>query len=1686
MGNVFKKLFTLVLSILFVITGTISTTVYAEEDSSIEKDKISVSVTTIYYSYDNVHWTVLDEGSTIKNGTLLRFEGKYELSNIRNESATADKEFSFPLTPENVSIPDSTAKVTIANSNGSTFEIKEEKINFVITEEYVKTHGDISGGFSILGAVKIDDTKTSDKENVDIKIDGKTVTIVYDKNIAESSLDTNKEAVGNVYKGDDGNFYQDFKITMKSNNGDNTVSSLTDTMGSNLSLSGEITVRNDSTNTDLGTYSDFDLINSLVVPSNNTVSLTYTAKINTTSSNILGDVLSVENGYGNSFKATYKTNKDNEKETEDKTAVVKRQDPSFSKTGVKDGDSIVWTITINLGSYKDLSDKTFDQLITDLNDSLGEGMSSTSTLSKSDFVETSTGVYTATYTTKITADYSTGYTFKNTANFEFDGVNKEVKGEVVVGPTENMIEKTFVSYANKEFTWNIAVNFKSNMTEVVLTDSPNYMAPSIKYVAIGDDVIIEDGAVTTVGETIIDKSKWTTNQYTGVLAFKNDYVSANADTTKKITVKTVLASNETLSNNSEPIENTATLKYKVNGVDGSDSSTATYKYNTKVSKSASIDNNSDAIIYTVKVQLTAADDIVAGNTVTVKDTVDQAFKIDEKSISASYALGYSSYIGNVNAPKVTYDSATKTFSYTMAEDFVNVIKANPNNKYELVITYNAKPTDETDLYKDNQKQTIIVTNTAEGFINGNSVGVSSTETTYTAKDVLQKVGTYKNGNTTNTYGTFTVTINPNGAKLNNGNSLKAIDKMNKNLVYDLTTIKVVNTSTNKELTSKEYKVVFDDEENSLTFTLPDATPLQITYQATIVLPSGTKLNAQNAGNDFTLYGNSENAIEQKSYNLSEQYIPSVYIDGRHVELTILKYDSQDNSIMLKNATFKIYIASYNKNTKSWNISDTESTFNGKNVFTTDAQGKTIVSELLPDHVYAIKEVVAPDGYAFAQDVFVVFKGNSFDDLQLPDDGSVKVYNSQFATLNFADDELTAKGKLTLNKTFVNHEVSESDLQNITFTITGPDSYENTLTLNDLKNEDGTYSKTIEDLTVGEYTVVETISNSNNVVTKTYKVNDVESESGTVIVTSKKDGNIEITNTYSEAPTTTGNLTFTKTITGPVTEEDLRDISFTVTGPNNYSTTVSLSAMKQNDGSYSYTLSDLAIGEYTVTENNAAITGYNNTVSYKVNGTETQKITVSENSTSTMNITNAYTSKGALTLTKTFSGHTVNDEDLEKITFSITGPNEYSKTVKLNEFTLSEGTYTYSLDSLTYGTYTVTETNTNVSSNENVTVTYAVNGTASTSHEVSISKDNTSGTVAITNSYANKVGNLTFTKTIEGPVTEDDLKDISFTVTGPNNYNTTVSLSAMKQNDGSYSYTLSDLAIGEYTVTENNAAITGYNNTVSYKVNGTETQKITVSENSTSTMNITNAYTSKGALTLTKTFSGHTVNDEDLEKITFSITGPNEYSKTVKLNEFTLSEGTYTYSLDSLTYGTYTVTETNTNVSSNENVTVTYVVNGTTSTSHEVSISKDNTSGTVAVTNSYEKKLGSLTFTKIIDGLTTQEDLSDVSFTVTGPNNYSKTVYLKDMEKVVSCKYRYTIDDLEFGEYKIVENNADVKGYSVKTTFAGTNIYTVSAQSNAIIDITNEYSKDKKEEPKEEKPENKKDIYEYHIVTTSTH
>ncbi|MQM73655.1 MAG: hypothetical protein FRC53_09640 [Pseudoramibacter sp. EUB1.1] len=59
----------------------------------------------------------------------------------------------------------------------------------------------------------------------------------------------------------------------------------------------------------------------------------------------------------------------------------------------------------------------------------------------------------------------------------------------------------------------------------------------------------------------------------------------------------------------------------------------------------------------------------------------------------------------------------------------------------------------------------------------------------------------------------------------------------------------------------------------------------------------------------------------------------------------------------------------------------------------------------------------------------------------------------------------------------------------------------------------------------------------------------------------------------------GSLTFTKTFGGDnITKADLSNISFTVTGPNNYSKTFTLGEIKQNDGTYSKTLTGLNVRE----------------------------------------------------------------------------------------------------------------------------------------------------------------------------------------------------------------------------------------------------------------------------------------------------------------------------------------------------------------------------------------------------------------------------------------------------------------------------------------------------------------------------
>ncbi len=175
------------------------------------------------------------------------------------------------------------------------------------------------------------------------------------------------------------------------------------------------------------------------------------------------------------------------------------------------------------------------------------------------------------------------------------------------------------------------------------------------------------------------------------------------------------------------------------------------------------------------------------------------------------------------------------------------------------------------------------------------------------------------------------------------------------------------------------------------------------------------------------------------------------------------------------------------------------------------------------------------------------------------------------------------------------------------------------------------------------------------------------------------------------------------------------------------------------------------------------------------------------------------------------------------------------------------------------------------------------------------------TIAIGNTKQEQAGSLKFTKTFSG-LTEEDLKDITFTVTDKDGKQVgdTYKLADLKttKDDGTvvYEKTIS-VAPGEYTVTESNANVTGYSVTTKYSVEG---GKVTVEDKKTATVDITNEYTyNDHKVKVSKT----DINGEEIEGAELKITGKTKDGKEIdpitwtskagKTNEVELKPGTYT-------------------------------------------------------------------------------------------------------------------------------------------------------------------------------------------------
>ena len=221
------------------------------------------------------------------------------------------------------------------------------------------------------------------------------------------------------------------------------------------------------------------------------------------------------------------------------------------------------------------------------------------------------------------------------------------------------------------------------------------------------------------------------------------------------------------------------------------------------------------------------------------------------------------------------------------------------------------------------------------------------------------------------------------------------------------------------------------------------------------------------------------------------------------------------------------------------------------------------------------------------------------------------------------------------------------------------------------------------------------------------------------------------------------------------------------------------------------------------------------------------------------------------------------------------------------------------------------------------------------------------------------GSITITKSFAGLPENLRPASVSFSVTGPNDYSTTVTLSAENQ----WTETISGLNEGTYTITEDAADVDGYvwasnftggstTVTLAKSALDPETNKYTVSSERAA---FENTYTKLGSLKIAKTFgpdSELNQNSENIGSFRFTVTGPNGFSQTVTLPTL---EGAWETAIEGLTAGEYTVTE---DAESAARDSYDLTVNGAGAEDDAVTVSVNNGSSTEAqITNTYTMKMG---------------------------------------------------------------------------------------------------------------------------------
>lgn len=934
----------------------------------------------------NGRWEDISNGGTVNKGESIRFKLNYQLpGNILTEE---NNSITYQL-PDAIVIAQAESGKVYDNAGvevGDYTISQNGEVVVAFNDEYVKNN---QQGHAISGFVAVEANVNdihSEGNNIDISF-GTDLNV----NVTITDPDQDKSDISVQKKDtevDDKNGTVKYTITVNSNNGTGDKVHLKDIM-KNIELDGDVTITGPGQDASAIRTDDGFTIELPKMNAGESYTITYTAKLPRDS---VADVTANNRVHVESSK------KDGSKIESSSSVDTSFKQTYVSKTGQKNGDKIIWTITVNEGK-NDISGWTLKDVFNDVefNGSVtvkgSNGKIITTTNLPYTFPANSKDTYTITYETPAEKPLGGNQAKNHVELTPQNGPGASDDKYVDVGESDksyNPLSKKSESLTVNEdgtatLKWKVTIDAKEGDIS-----APWFYRDRLENGYFTEQQIqaVESRVANAVNGKGLGYTFEKTEENGKIVGYKLNFTStlkkgqqfsftyeSTADLQggdKEITFKNT-------GNINDKVWSSGSTQYKplVKKYDANNSGNARTEHNYY----DQVMNENGTLKWGIDVTLPQG---YQGGDLTVTEKLPEGVTLTKLAMKAEGLCAEvditSAGAHQVNGQNVTTAQTGQTVTITIPESIVQ----NENLK-TIKFFVQAKINDDFDWPKVDGKPVASFENEVEVTSRDGKTHGTSEQTQTITKDNSQPVISKGHDPVNDNIIPYSLIVNPDGRDLLEGSdTLTLIDTLKVDTRYTATntTVSLVPGSVkvyhlNADGTKGEQiesgkvpytqKITEEGNESNpytqylLKMSLPDKTPLVVEYKYKVNSPDiGSAKQISNAARLEGVGNTGEESTDQIRIDIVDSSAGAT-VDG----ITIVKVDNDNYGITLKGAKFELY--GYNKDTKEYEL---------QGEYTTPDNGRISLSGLSYNTAYCLKEIDAPDNYLKPEELYYFYITNS--------------------------------------------------------------------------------------------------------------------------------------------------------------------------------------------------------------------------------------------------------------------------------------------------------------------------------------------------------------------------------------------------------------------------------------------------------------------------------------------------------------------------------------------------------------------------------------------------------------------------------------------------------------------------------------------------------------------------------------